>query len=83
MQSTPVFLPGESHGQRSLVGFADHGVCKESDMTEQLTLSFLAPRVGKLLDLLGYLGCVLAWRIPEMGEPHGLLSMGSHRVGHD
>ena len=26
---------------------------------------------------------VLAWRIPEMGEPGGLLSMGSHRVGHD
>ena len=26
---------------------------------------------------------VLAWRIPGMGEPGGLLSMGSHRVGHD
>ena len=26
---------------------------------------------------------VLAWRIPGTGEPHGLLSMGSHRVGHD
>ena len=26
---------------------------------------------------------VLAWRIPEMGEPAGLPSMGSHRVGHD
>ena len=30
-QLTPVFLPGEFHGQRSLVG------CKESDTTEQLT----------------------------------------------
>ena len=26
---------------------------------------------------------VLAWRIPETEEPSGLLSMGSHRVGHD
>ena len=26
---------------------------------------------------------VLAWRIPGKGEPGGLLSVGSHRVGHD
>ena len=26
---------------------------------------------------------VLAWRIPGMGEPDGLPSMGSHRVGHN
>ena len=26
---------------------------------------------------------VLAWGIPGTGEPGGLLSMGSHRVGHD
>ena len=26
---------------------------------------------------------VLAWRIPGMAEPGGLLSMGSHRVGQD
>ena len=26
---------------------------------------------------------VLAWRIPGTGEPGGLPSMGSHRVGHD
>ena len=26
---------------------------------------------------------VLAWRIPETGEPGGLPSMGLHRVGHD
>ena len=25
----------------------------------------------------------LAWRIPGTGEPGGLLSVGSHRVGHD
>ena len=32
-QPTPGFLPGESHGQRSLVGYSSLG-CKESDMTE-------------------------------------------------
>ena len=26
---------------------------------------------------------VLAWRIPGTAEPGGLVSMGSHRVGHD
>ena len=26
---------------------------------------------------------VLAWRIPGMGEPGGLPSLGSHKVGHD
>ena len=34
-QPTPVFLPGESHGQRRLVGYSPWG-CKESDMTEDL-----------------------------------------------
>ena len=32
-QPTPVFLPGESQGHRSLVGYSPQG-CKESDMTE-------------------------------------------------
>ena len=32
-QPTPVFLPGESHGQRSLVGYSPSGR-KEQDMTE-------------------------------------------------
>ena len=35
---TPVFLPGEFHGQKSLVGYSPWGH-KESDRTEQLTLS--------------------------------------------
>ena len=33
---TPVFLPGEFYGQRSLVGYSPWG-CKESDMTQRLT----------------------------------------------
>ena len=35
---TPVVLPGEFHGQRSLVGYRPRGH-KESDTTEQRTLS--------------------------------------------
>ena len=37
---TPVFLPGESHGQRSLAGYSPWG-CKDSDTTKQLTLLLL------------------------------------------
>ena len=33
MATHSVFLPGESHGQRSLVGYGPQG-CKESDTTE-------------------------------------------------
>ena len=38
MATTPVFLPGESHGQRSLAGCSPQG-CKESDMTERRSSS--------------------------------------------
>ena len=37
-QPTPVFLLGESYGMRSLAGYSPWGH-KESDTTEQLTLS--------------------------------------------
>ena len=36
MATTPVFLPGKSHGQRSLAGYSPWGH-KESDTTERLT----------------------------------------------
>ena len=39
-QPTPVFLPEKSHGQRSLVGYSPWG-CKESDMTERLSMSMI------------------------------------------
>ena len=41
-QPTPVFLPGESRGQRSLEGYNEWGH-KESDMTERLTLPLSFP----------------------------------------
>ena len=40
MATARVFLPGEFHGQRSLAGYSPWGP-KESDMTEQLTLTFM------------------------------------------
>ena len=44
MVPTPVFLPGEFNGQRSLVGYSPWG-CKELDTTERLTLSqILSPK---------------------------------------
>ena len=43
---TPVLLPGESHGQRSLVGYSPRGH-KESDTTEQLHFHFSLPCVGE------------------------------------
>ena len=37
-QPAPVFLPGESHGQKSVAGYHSRGL-KESDTTERLTVS--------------------------------------------
>ena len=50
----------------------------ESDTTERLHFHFHA--LGKEMATHS---SVLALRIPGTGEPGGLLSMGSHRVGHD
>ena len=47
-QPTPVFLPGESHGQRSLVGYSPRG-CKESDTTEQLYIHFTFTLGSKII----------------------------------
>ena len=50
----------------------------ESDTTERLHFHFPA-----LEKEMATHSSVLAWRIPGMGEPGGLPSMGSHRVGRD
>ena len=51
---------------------------EESDTTERLYFHF--PALEKEIATHSN---VLAWRIPGTGEPGGLPSMGSHRVGHD
>ena len=43
---TPVFLPGKSHGWRSLVGYSPWGR-EESDMTERLHFHFLLSCIGE------------------------------------
>ena len=53
---------------------------EELDTTERLRFPFSFSCVEK--EMATHSG-VLAWRIPGMGEPGELLSMGSHRVGHD
>ena len=76
---TPVLLPGKSHGWRSLVGCSPWGL-EESDTLSDFTFTFHFHALEKEMATHS---SVLAWRIPGMGEPGGLLSMGSHRVGHD
>ena len=76
---TPVLLPGKSRGWRSLVGCSPWGR-EESDTTERLHFTFHFPALEKAMATHS---SVLAWRIPGTGEPGGLPSMGSHRVGHD
>ena len=70
-----VLLPGKSHGWSSLVGCSPWGR-EESDTTERLHFHALEK------DMATH-SSVLAWRIPGMGEPGGLPSMGLHRVRHD
>ena len=45
-QSTPVLLPGKSHGWKSLVGCSPWG-CKESDTTERLHFHFSLSCIGE------------------------------------
>ena len=78
-QPTPVFLPGESQGQRSLLGCWLWGHT-ESDTTERLHSHFSLSCIG---EGNGNSLHTLAWRLPGTEEPVGLPSMGSHRVGHD
>ena len=47
MAPTPVLLPGESHGERSLVGYSQYGR-KELDTTEQLNNRHHAVQAGKV-----------------------------------
>ena len=74
---TPVLLPGESHGRRSLGGCGPWGR-EESDTTERLHLHFSPSCTGEGT------GTPLQRSCPENPRTAGgLPSMGSLRVGHD
>ena len=57
-----------------------HGVAKRWTRLSDFTFSF---HLHALEKEMATHSSVLAWRIPGMGEPGGLPSMGLHRVGHD
>ena len=59
---------------------AVHGVAKSRTRLSDFTLTFHFLALEKEMATHS---SVLVWRIPGTGESHGLLSMGSHRVGHD
>ena len=59
---------------------AVHGVAKSRTGLNDFTFTFHFHALEKEMATHS---SVLAWRIPGTGEPGGLPSMGSHRVGHD
>ena len=59
---------------------AAHGVAEGQAWLSDFTFTFHFHALEK--EMATHFS-VLAWRIPGMGEPGGLPSMGSHRVGHD
>ena len=59
---------------------AVHGVAKSRTWLSDFTFTFHFHALEKAMATHS---SVLAWRIPGTGEPGGLPSMGSHRVGHN
>ena len=59
---------------------AVHGVAQSQTRLSDFTFTFHFHALEKEMATHS---SVLAWRIPGTGEPGGLPSMGSHRVGHD
>ena len=59
---------------------AVHGVARSRTQLSDFTFTFHFHALEKEMATHS---SVLAWRTPGMGEPGGLLSMGSNRVGYD
>ena len=59
---------------------AVHGVARRQTQLSDFPFTFHFHALEK--EIAAH-SSVLAWRIPGMGAPGGLQSMGSHRVGHD
>ena len=70
----------ESPMDRGAWWAAVHGVAKSWIRLSDFTFTF---HFHVLEKEMATHSSVLAWRIPGMGEPGGLPSMGSHRVGHN
>ena len=94
---TPVFVPGEFHGQRSLAGYSPRGH-KDSDMTEQLTRALFIPCskrsrlfslperskhvTNSLLLLLSCFSCVRLCETPSTAAHQAPPSLGFSRQEH-
>ena len=79
LEKSSMLLPGKCHGWRSPVGCSPWGPRSQTRLSNFiLTFHFHA-----LEKEMATNSSVLAWRIPGMGEPGGLLSLGSHRGGHN
>ena len=72
----PWRIPMDSGAWRATV----HGVTRSQTWLSDFTFTFHFPALEKEMATHS---SILAWRIPGTGEPGGLPSMGSHRVGHD
>ena len=59
---------------------AVHGIARSPTLLSNFTFTF---HFHPLEKEMATHSSVLIWRIPEMGEPGGLPTLGSHRVGHD
>ena len=70
----------ESPMDRGTWWAAVHGVTKSWIQLSDFTFTFHFHALEKKMATHS---SALAWRIPGTGEPGGLPSMGSHRVGHD
>ena len=76
---TPVLLPGKPMNGGAWWA-AVHRVAKSQTRLSDFTFTFCFHAVEKEMATHSR---VLAWRLPGMGKPGGLPSMGSHRVEHD
>ena len=76
---TPVLLPGKSMDGGAWWATV-HGVSESRTRLSDFTFTFHSYALEKEMATHS---SVLALRIPGTGEPGGLPSMGSHRVGHD
>ena len=90
--SSPAPLDGEGNGtplqysclenpmDRGAWWASVHGVTKSRTQLSDFTFTF---HFHALKKEMATHSSDLAWRIPGTGDPGGLLSKGSHRVGHD
>ena len=67
------------------VGFPGGSVVKNPPAVQEMPDTQVSSLVWEdsLKEEMATYSSVLAWKIPGMGEPVGLPSMGLHRVGHD